>query len=81
MFLFSLNFLQPLFRKFTQKKWLSCTDVMDEILTTTCVHIAIFETLKQPFRQVTQRGFFGAELLRLIRNVSCSLKLGSNITL
>ncbi|XP_066485402.1 tumor necrosis factor alpha-induced protein 2 [Tiliqua scincoides] len=43
--------LQPLFKKFTQKKWLSCADIMDDIITTTSSHTTMFKALKDPFRQ------------------------------
>ncbi|XP_054828666.1 tumor necrosis factor alpha-induced protein 2 isoform X2 [Eublepharis macularius] len=43
--------LQPLFKKFTQKTWLSCTDIMNEILASTSHHLSTFQTLKESFRQ------------------------------
>ncbi|XP_061468219.1 tumor necrosis factor alpha-induced protein 2 [Rhineura floridana] len=43
--------LQTLFKKFTQKKWVSCTNVMDEIIATTSHYVSTFKTLKDPLHQ------------------------------
>nr|XP_008113945.1 PREDICTED: tumor necrosis factor alpha-induced protein 2 isoform X2 [Anolis carolinensis] len=43
--------LEPLFKTFTQKKWISCDDVMDEIIATTSRYISTFRTLKDPLYQ------------------------------
>ncbi|XP_060118665.1 tumor necrosis factor alpha-induced protein 2 [Heteronotia binoei] len=43
--------LQALFKKFTQKTWLSCTGIMDEIIACVSNHMSTFQTLKKPFRQ------------------------------
>ncbi|KAL8168918.1 UNVERIFIED_CONTAM: hypothetical protein K2H54_024384 [Gekko kuhli] len=43
--------LQALFKKFTQKTWLSCTGIMNEIIACSSNHMSTFQTLKEPFRQ------------------------------
>nr|XP_056707015.1 tumor necrosis factor alpha-induced protein 2 [Euleptes europaea] len=43
--------LQPLFKKFTQKTWLSCTDIMNEIIACASHHMSTFQTLEEPFRK------------------------------
>ncbi|XP_015261979.1 PREDICTED: tumor necrosis factor alpha-induced protein 2 [Gekko japonicus] len=43
--------LQALFKKFTQKTWLSSTGIMNEIIACTSVHMSTLQTLKEPFRQ------------------------------
>uniref|UniRef100_A0A8C3T0H8 TNF alpha induced protein 2 n=1 Tax=Chelydra serpentina TaxID=8475 RepID=A0A8C3T0H8_CHESE len=48
---FSMFFPQPIFRKFTQSKWLSCSETMDEIIQATSNHLSEFKTLLDPFYQ------------------------------
>ncbi|XP_044292315.1 tumor necrosis factor alpha-induced protein 2 isoform X2 [Varanus komodoensis] len=55
--------LQPLFRKFTQKKWISCTDIIDEIIAVTCFHSSIFRFFKDPL----QEAIMGKVHLHLVR--------------
>ncbi|XP_032995050.1 tumor necrosis factor alpha-induced protein 2 [Lacerta agilis] len=43
--------LQPIFRKFTQRKWASCTDIIDEIIATARHHVSTLRALKDPLRQ------------------------------
>ncbi|CAM5151945.1 unnamed protein product [Natator depressus] len=43
--------LKPIFRKFTQSKWLSCSETMDEIIQATSNHLSEFKTLLDPFYQ------------------------------
>ncbi|XP_077179872.1 tumor necrosis factor alpha-induced protein 2 isoform X2 [Paroedura picta] len=43
--------LQALFKKFTQKTWLSCSSIMNEIIGCASNHMATLRTLKEPFRQ------------------------------
>nr|XP_028559816.1 tumor necrosis factor alpha-induced protein 2 [Podarcis muralis] len=43
--------LQPIFRKFTQRKWASCTDIIDEIIATAIHHVSTLRALKDPLRQ------------------------------
>ncbi|KAJ7345211.1 hypothetical protein JRQ81_001161 [Phrynocephalus forsythii] len=43
--------LQPLFRTFTQKKWVSCSGIMDEIIEITSHRISTFKFLKAPLYQ------------------------------
>ncbi|XP_007432570.1 tumor necrosis factor alpha-induced protein 2 isoform X1 [Python bivittatus] len=47
--------LQPLFKKFTEKKWAFCTDVMDEIISVTEARTCLFKMLKKPHRQVVMQ--------------------------
>ncbi|XP_029139425.1 tumor necrosis factor alpha-induced protein 2 [Protobothrops mucrosquamatus] len=44
--------LQPLFRKFSEKKWASCSGIMDEIISVMEPRICLFKNLKTPDRQV-----------------------------
>uniref|UniRef100_A0A8C0JAA7 TNF alpha induced protein 2 n=1 Tax=Chelonoidis abingdonii TaxID=106734 RepID=A0A8C0JAA7_CHEAB len=44
-------FPQPIFRKFTQSKWLSCSETMNEIIQATSNHLSEFKTLHDPFYQ------------------------------
>ncbi|KAH0620342.1 hypothetical protein JD844_020649 [Phrynosoma platyrhinos] len=41
----------PLFKTFTRKKWVSCGDIMHEIIATTSHYISTFKTLKDPLYQ------------------------------
>ncbi|XP_072842804.2 tumor necrosis factor alpha-induced protein 2 [Pogona vitticeps] len=43
--------IQPLFKTFTQKKWLSCSGIMDEIIAVTSHHVSTFKFLKEPLYQ------------------------------
>ncbi|XP_063146438.1 tumor necrosis factor alpha-induced protein 2 [Candoia aspera] len=43
--------LKPLFKKFTEKKSVFCTDIMDEIISVTEAHTCLFRMLKNPNRQ------------------------------
>ncbi|KAH1170960.1 tumor necrosis factor alpha-induced protein 2 [Mauremys mutica] len=43
--------LKPIFRKFTQSKWLSCSETMNEIIQATSNHLSEFKTLHDPFYQ------------------------------
>ncbi|XP_062974156.1 tumor necrosis factor alpha-induced protein 2 isoform X2 [Elgaria multicarinata webbii] len=43
--------VQPFFKKFTQKKWISCTDIMDDIIAASSYRISMFKTLKDPLHQ------------------------------
>ncbi|XP_039224863.1 tumor necrosis factor alpha-induced protein 2-like isoform X1 [Crotalus tigris] len=44
--------LQPLFKKFNEKKWASCSGIMDEIISVMEPRICLFKKLKKPHRQV-----------------------------
>ncbi|XP_030130908.4 tumor necrosis factor alpha-induced protein 2 [Taeniopygia guttata] len=41
--------LKPLYKKFTENKWDSSSEIMNEIIKTTSKHISDFQTLKDPF--------------------------------
>ncbi|XP_064009052.1 tumor necrosis factor alpha-induced protein 2 [Pogoniulus pusillus] len=41
--------LKPMYKKFTENKWDSSNEVMNEIIKTTSKHISDFRTLKDPF--------------------------------
>ncbi|XP_053882966.1 tumor necrosis factor alpha-induced protein 2 [Malaclemys terrapin pileata] len=43
--------LKTIFRKFTQSKWLSGNETMDEIIQATSNHLSEFKTLRDPFYQ------------------------------
>lgn len=59
-------FFQPMYKKFTENKWDSSSEIMNEIIKTTSKHISDFQTLKDPFFHVSPReileGFWGAEV-------------------
>uniref|UniRef100_A0A8C0AQN0 TNF alpha induced protein 2 n=1 Tax=Buteo japonicus TaxID=224669 RepID=A0A8C0AQN0_9AVES len=42
-------FFQPIYKKFTENKWDSSNEIMNEIIKTTSKHISDFRTLKDPF--------------------------------
>lgn len=53
-----------MYKKFTENKWDSSSEIMNEIIKTTSKHISDFQTLKDPFYHVSQKnigGFWGAE--------------------
>lgn len=41
--------LKPIYKKFTENKWDSSNEIMNEIIKTTIKHISDFKTLKDPF--------------------------------
>ncbi|XP_041332307.1 tumor necrosis factor alpha-induced protein 2 [Pyrgilauda ruficollis] len=41
--------LKPMYKKFTENKWDSSSEIMNEIIKTTSKHISDFQTLKDPF--------------------------------
>ncbi|NXA29858.1 TNAP2 protein, partial [Ibidorhyncha struthersii] len=41
--------LKPIYKKFTENKWDSSNEIMNEIIKTTSKHISDFRTLKDPF--------------------------------
>ncbi|XP_039924616.1 tumor necrosis factor alpha-induced protein 2-like [Hirundo rustica] len=41
--------LKPMFKRFTENKWDSSSEIMNEIIKTTSKHISEFQTLKDPF--------------------------------
>ncbi|XP_056350195.1 tumor necrosis factor alpha-induced protein 2 [Oenanthe melanoleuca] len=41
--------LKPMYKKFTENKWDSSSEIMNEIMKTTSKHISDFQTLKDPF--------------------------------
>ncbi|XP_050192434.1 tumor necrosis factor alpha-induced protein 2 [Myiozetetes cayanensis] len=41
--------LKPMYKKFTENKWDSSNEIMDEIIKTTSKHISDFRTLRDPF--------------------------------
>ncbi|NXH15377.1 TNAP2 protein, partial [Bucco capensis] len=41
--------LKPIYKKFTENKWESSNEIMNEIIKTTSKHISDFQTLKDPF--------------------------------
>ncbi|XP_005243030.2 tumor necrosis factor alpha-induced protein 2 [Falco peregrinus] len=41
--------LKPIYKKFTENKWDSSNEIMNEIIKTTSKHISDFQTLKDPF--------------------------------
>ncbi|OWK56118.1 Tumor necrosis factor alpha-induced protein 2 [Lonchura striata] len=41
--------LKPMYKKFTEHKWDSSSEIMNEIIKTTSKHISDFQTLKDPF--------------------------------
>ncbi|XP_062351454.1 tumor necrosis factor alpha-induced protein 2 [Cinclus cinclus] len=41
--------LKPIYKKFTENKWDSSSEIMNEIIKTTSKHISDFQTLKDPF--------------------------------
>lgn len=47
------SFFQPMYKKFTENKWDSSNEIMDEIIKTTSKHISDFRTLKDPFYHVS----------------------------
>lgn len=53
-----------MYKKFTENKWDSSSEIMNEIIKTTSKHISDFQTLKDPFYHVSLReileGFWGA---------------------
>lgn len=59
-------FFQPMYKKFTENKWDSSSEIMNEIIKTTSKHISDFQTLKDPFYHVSPReileGFWGARV-------------------
>lgn len=46
-------FFQPIYKKFTENKWDSSNEIMNEIIKTTSKHISDFRTLKDPFYHVS----------------------------
>lgn len=54
-----------MYKKFTENKWDSSSEIMNEIIKTTSKHISDFQTLKDPFYHVSLReileGFWDAE--------------------
>lgn len=44
-----------MFKKFTENKWDSSSEIMNEIIKTTSKHISDFKTLKDPFYHVSLR--------------------------
>lgn len=59
------SFFQPMYKKFTENKWDSSSEIMNEIIKTTSKHISDFRTLKDPFYHVSpmeiSEGFWDAE--------------------
>ncbi|XP_030308430.1 tumor necrosis factor alpha-induced protein 2 [Calypte anna] len=43
--------LKPIYKKFTENKWDSSNEIMNEIIKTTSTHISDFQTLKDPLYQ------------------------------
>ncbi|XP_061854750.1 tumor necrosis factor alpha-induced protein 2 isoform X2 [Colius striatus] len=41
--------LKPIYKKFTEHKWDSSNEIMNEIIKTTSKHVSDFRTLKEPF--------------------------------
>uniref|UniRef100_A0A8C4VPV2 Uncharacterized protein n=1 Tax=Gopherus evgoodei TaxID=1825980 RepID=A0A8C4VPV2_9SAUR len=58
--------LKPIFRKFTQSKWLSCSETINEIIQATSNHLSEFKTLHDPFYQVRSKG----DIERILGNPS-----------
>lgn len=54
-----------MFKRFTENKWDSSSEIMNEIIKTTSKHISDLKTLKDPFYHVSLReileGLWGAE--------------------